>query len=93
MFWTRLDDFFMTRIADFKDQVADGDKSITLDGLLPIEQLELARLRARYTTQRGYELLTNLLLPQLINFTKQPPGCFFYVLTSFSYDESSILAA
>lgn len=65
MFWTRLDDFFMTRIADFKDQVADGDKSVTLDGLLPIEQLELARLRARYTTQRGYDLLTDLLLPEL----------------------------
>ena len=52
MFWTRLDDFFMTRIAEFKDQVADAENTVTPDGLSPIEQLELTRFRARYVAQR-----------------------------------------
>src|SRR5688500_1460297 len=65
MFWTRVDDFYMTRIAEFKDQVADGDKSITPDGLTPLEQLELTRLRARYVAQRAYDDLITQLLPAL----------------------------
>ncbi len=65
MFWTRLDDFFMTRIADFKDQVAEGEKELTFDGLTPIQQLELTRLRARHVAERAYGDLIDDLLPQL----------------------------
>ncbi len=65
MFWSRMDDFFMTRIADFKDQVAEGEKELSLDGLSPIEQLEVTRLRARYIAERAYGALTHELLPQL----------------------------
>lgn len=65
MFWTRLDDFFMTRIADFKDQVAEGEKEQTPDGLSPIEQLEVARLRARHVSERAYSDLCEELIPQL----------------------------
>lgn len=65
MFWTRLDDFFMTRIAEFKEQVEDGEKDITPDGLNAVEQLELTRLRARHVAERAYHALTALLLPAL----------------------------
>ena len=65
MFWSRLDDFFMTRIADFKDQVAEGEKELSIDGLTPIEQLELTRLRARHIAERAYGHLITELLPQL----------------------------
>jgi polyphosphate kinase len=65
MFWTRLDDFFMTRIADFKDQVNDDEKSLTPDGLTPIQQLEITRLRARHLCERVYGHLIEDLLPDL----------------------------
>ena len=65
MFWSRLDDFFMTRIADFKEQVAEGEKELSIDGLTSIEQLELTRLRARHVAERAYAALSTLLLPQL----------------------------
>ena len=65
MFWSRLDDFYMTRIADFKEQVAEGEKELSIDGLTPIEQLELTRLRARHVAERAYGALTTELLPQL----------------------------
>jgi polyphosphate kinase len=65
MFWTRLDDFFMTRIAEFKDQVSQGEKDLTPDGLTPIEQLEVTRLRARYVAERAYAALCDDLLPEL----------------------------
>jgi polyphosphate kinase len=65
MFWSRLDDFFMTRIADFKDQVASDEKELSLDGLAPIEQLEATRLRARHVAERAYSDLMDELLPRL----------------------------
>ncbi|HEX6558274.1 MAG TPA: polyphosphate kinase 1, partial [Longimicrobiales bacterium] len=65
MFWSRLDDFFMTRIAEFKDQVSEDEKSLTMDGLTPIQQLEITRLRARHLTERAYADLVEELLPEL----------------------------
>ncbi len=65
MFWSRLDDFFMTRIADFKEQVAEGEKELSPDGLTPLEQLEANRLRARHVAERAYAGLIEQLLPQL----------------------------
>ncbi|HET9440947.1 MAG TPA: polyphosphate kinase 1 [Longimicrobiales bacterium] len=65
MFWTRLDDFFMTRIAEFMDQVAEGEKELSFDGMTPIEQLEVTRLRARHVAERAYGDLIEDLLPAL----------------------------
>ncbi len=65
MFWSRLDDFFMTRIAEFKDQVAEGETELSFDGLTPIEQLEVARLRARHIAERAYSDFIEDLLPGL----------------------------
>jgi polyphosphate kinase len=65
MFWSRLDDFFMTRIAEFKDQVAEGEKELSFDGLTPIEQLEVTRLRARHVAERAYGDLIEDLIPGL----------------------------
>ncbi|HUP90265.1 MAG TPA: polyphosphate kinase 1 [Longimicrobiales bacterium] len=65
MFWTRLDDFFMTRIAEFQDQVAENETGITPDGLTAVQQLEVTRLRARHLSQRAYGYLTKELLPAL----------------------------
>ncbi|HEX6308673.1 MAG TPA: polyphosphate kinase 1 [Longimicrobiales bacterium] len=65
MFGSRLDDFFMTRIAEFKKQVAEGDTDLSLDGLTPAAQLDLTRIRARRTFSRAYALLRDDLLPEL----------------------------
>ncbi|MGH7476984.1 MAG: polyphosphate kinase 1 [Longimicrobiales bacterium] len=65
MFASRRDDFFMTRVARFKLQVARGETSRTLDGLRPAEQLDLIAIRARQMTGRAYRLLTDQLLPDL----------------------------
>lgn len=65
MFWSRLDDFFMTRIAEFQDQVAENETGITMDGLTPMQQLEVTRLRARHLVKRAYGHLTKDLLPAL----------------------------
>ena len=65
MFASRLDDFFMTRVAGFKDQVAAGSQRRTLDGLTPVEQLDAIAIRARQITARAYRLLCETLLPEL----------------------------
>ena len=65
MFWSRLDDFFITRIAEFKDQIVQGEEERTPDGLTPAAQLEVARLRARQIAARAYHGLCDLLLPDL----------------------------
>jgi polyphosphate kinase len=65
MFWARLDDFFMTRIADFKEQVAGGTTDRTMDGLTMPEQLEITRVRCRHLMTRAYWLLSRKLLPEL----------------------------
>ncbi len=65
MFWSRLDDFFMTRIAEFKDQVMDAETTLTPDGLTPMQQLEITRLRARHLIERAYGHLIEDLLPEL----------------------------
>jgi polyphosphate kinase len=65
MFWSRLDDFFMTRIAEFKESVAEGDTEPTPDGLAPVEQLEATRLKARQMAERAYTHLSDHLLPEL----------------------------
>ena len=65
MFWSRLDDFFMTRIADFKEQVAAGSTERTPDGMTLPEQLEVTRVRCRHLMTRAYWVLVKKLLPEL----------------------------
>ncbi|MGH7465605.1 MAG: hypothetical protein ACREK1_10560, partial [Longimicrobiales bacterium] len=65
MFGMRLDDFFMTRIAEFKKEVAGGGANTSLDGLTPDVQLDATRIRARRMLDRAYRLLTESLLPAL----------------------------
>jgi polyphosphate kinase len=65
MFGTRLDDFFMTRIAEFKDQVAEGITDKSLDGRTPAELLDMTRVRTRGMLERAYRLLSDQLIPAL----------------------------
>ena len=65
MFATRLDDFFMTRVSEFKKEVAAGSKDLSMDGLTPEAQLDVVRIRARQITNRAYEYLRESLLPEL----------------------------
>jgi polyphosphate kinase len=46
IFGSNLDEFFLTRVAGFKRQLALGNRKRTLDGILPTEQLRLIRERA-----------------------------------------------
>ena len=91
MFWSRLDDFFMTRIAEFQDQVAENETIITMDGLTPFQQLEITRLRARHLVQRAYGHLTQELLPALeeqginiLRWDKLTPRERSYLLESYT---------
>ncbi|MGH7483931.1 MAG: polyphosphate kinase 1, partial [Longimicrobiales bacterium] len=65
MFGSRRDDFFMTRVARFKRELAAGESGRTIDGLTPAEQLDVIAIRARHVTERAYRLFRGRLLPDL----------------------------
>jgi polyphosphate kinase len=65
MFGARLDDFFMTRIAEFKKHVAAGETDLSIDGLTADAQLDMTRIRTRRMFDRAYRLLADSLLPAL----------------------------
>lgn len=65
MFGSRQDDFFMTRVAGFKDELAAGGRRLTLDGLSAYQQLDLIAIRARQVAARAQRLLRDRLLPSL----------------------------
>lgn len=60
-----LDEFFMTRVAGYKLQVAAGSAKRTLDGMTPEEQLAAIAERAHPLVRRAYALLRENLLPEL----------------------------
>lgn len=55
IFGGNLDEFFMTRVAGFKRQVALGTHKQTIDGLTPSEQLELIDQRTRALLRAVYD--------------------------------------
>ena len=65
MFGARQDDFFMTRVAGFKDELAGGANRRTLDGLNAHEQLDIIGVRARQVMGRAQRLLRDQILPAL----------------------------
>ncbi len=65
MFGSRQDDFFMTRVAGFKEEAASPGNRRTMDGLSAREQLDLIGIRARQVAARAQRLLQRRLLPAL----------------------------
>lgn len=65
IFAANLDEFFRVRVAGFKRQVAAGSTKPTLDGADPREQLDAMRERAHELAGRAYDLLNDVLLPEL----------------------------
>lgn len=62
---SNLDEFFMTRVAGYHQQVASESTKLTLDGRTPAEQLDVIAVRARHLYARAYEFLWERLLPDL----------------------------
>lgn len=62
---SNLDEFFMTRVAGFHQQVASQSTKRTLDGRTPEEQLDIIAVRARHLFARTYDFLWERLLPLL----------------------------
>jgi polyphosphate kinase len=62
---SNLDQFFMTRVAGFHQQLASGSQKRTLDGLTPDEQLQAVGVRVRQLLDRTYRFLWSELLPRL----------------------------
>ena len=65
MFGQRQDDFFMTRVAGFKEQALTGRNRLTMDGMTPPQQLDAIAIRARYMSEKAQRLLRDELLPGL----------------------------
>jgi polyphosphate kinase len=61
MMGDRIDDFFMSRVAHFKEALAEGDTELTLDGLTAAEQLDVIARRVRKIEDRAAGLLERLL--------------------------------
>ncbi len=60
-----MDEFFEIRVAGLKDQIYYGDTQPGADGLTPREVLGHIGPRARALVARMYDLLNDLILPQL----------------------------
>jgi polyphosphate kinase len=61
----RLDDFFMSRVARFKEMLAAGDDELTIDGLTAAEQLAVIATRVHRMVERSHSLLDDQLIPEL----------------------------
>lgn len=61
MMGDRIDDFFMSRVAHFKEALAEGEAELTLDGLTTAEQLDVIARRVRKIEERAAALLDRLL--------------------------------
>ncbi len=62
---TILDEFFETRVAGFRQMVDVGSSQTGPDNLSPTEVLKAINTRARVVVKRQYQILNEVLLPQL----------------------------
>jgi polyphosphate kinase len=66
IFGTILDEFFMTRVAGFRRQVAEGRRKRTLDGILPEEQLSVITRRTRELLDHVHDRVVPHLMTDLL---------------------------
>ena len=71
---SNLDEFFMTRVAGFQKQVAQGTTKRTLDGLTPEAQLAVIHERVKVLLAHAYRALREELLPALAEHGIGIPG-------------------
>jgi len=62
---TNLDEFFEIRVSGLKEQIAYGVTTTGADGRTPVEILTQVSERAHALVERQYEVLNDLLLPEL----------------------------
>ena len=70
---SNLDEFFMKRIGGLKQQVGAGVKKLSVDGMLPEEQIEACGVAVRDILKQRQELereLVTLLAKEGIHFSK-----------------------
>lgn len=68
IFGSILDEFFMTRVAGFRNQVAEGRRKPTLDGVDPITQLTAIQRRTRELSTRARGEVVPRLMVDLLEF-------------------------
>ncbi len=72
---SNLDEFFEVRVASVIEMVAMDPDTRGIDGLTPKDQLELISVHARHLVDDQYDILNNILLPELekenINFVRR----------------------
>lgn len=85
---SNLDQFFMTRVAGFHQQLASRSKKRTLDGLTPEEQLQIIGVRIRQIFERTYAFLWEGLVPSL-----QEKGIHLLQWDDLEEDDKSYLMA
>ncbi len=98
MFGTRQDDFFMTRVAGFKEEAAAPGQRRTMDGLTAQEQLDLIGVRSRQVAARAQRLLRRRLLPALaergvriLRWRELDDGERAYLLERYAADAEVVL--
>ena len=62
---SNLDEFFEVRVASVIEMVAMDPDTRGIDGLTPKDQLELISVQARHLVDDQYDILNNILLPEL----------------------------
>jgi len=65
IFAAQLDDFFQDRVAQLKDRVAAGLRSLASDGLAPYEQLRVVRRRVDELVAQAASVFHGSLVPEL----------------------------